>query len=245
MLSKEGFDALGPVFAMNGWVFFGPYRRDRKSTRLNSSHSQISYAVFCLKKKKSREDASWYPDALIPFVNPPDGRPLKNARFVGAPFEAAPKANQPVWVDVFVPKDAAPGTYSGTVTVTAQDQKAVMVPVRLTVWNFTLPDTPSMRSNFGDFDNRVAAAHKVGVKSKEFRELERRYAEALAAHRVCPPIPGYLYPKANADGSIEPAETHAALKEWVNRFHVTGFPIALIGRDPLGKDRERNVRYLR
>src|SRR5256886_5942941 len=28
--------------------------QDRKSTRLNSSHSQISYAVFCLKKKKSR-----------------------------------------------------------------------------------------------------------------------------------------------------------------------------------------------
>src|SRR2546427_13244358 len=30
-------------------------RRDRKSTRLNSSHSQISYAVFCLKKKKKIE----------------------------------------------------------------------------------------------------------------------------------------------------------------------------------------------
>src|SRR6266478_8155406 len=31
--------------------------RDRKSTRLNSSHSQISYAVFCLKKKKkSKKD---------------------------------------------------------------------------------------------------------------------------------------------------------------------------------------------
>src|SRR5688572_31446529 len=28
-------------------------QRDRKSTRLNSSHSQISYAVFCLKKKKT------------------------------------------------------------------------------------------------------------------------------------------------------------------------------------------------
>src|SRR2546430_5337052 len=28
---------------------------DRKSTRLNSSHSQISYAVFCLKKKKQQE----------------------------------------------------------------------------------------------------------------------------------------------------------------------------------------------
>src|SRR5688572_31230470 len=30
----------------------GASSRDRKSTRLNSSHSQISYAVFCLKKKK-------------------------------------------------------------------------------------------------------------------------------------------------------------------------------------------------
>src|SRR3989475_4957824 len=32
----------------------GRRTRDRKSTRLNSSHSQISYAVFCLKKKKDR-----------------------------------------------------------------------------------------------------------------------------------------------------------------------------------------------
>src|SRR2546427_9514288 len=30
-------------------------RRDRKSTRLNSSHSQISYAVFCLKKKTKKD----------------------------------------------------------------------------------------------------------------------------------------------------------------------------------------------
>src|SRR5688572_31208266 len=29
---------------------------DRKSTRLNSSHSQISYAVFCLKKKKKKKN---------------------------------------------------------------------------------------------------------------------------------------------------------------------------------------------
>src|SRR5256886_8168775 len=34
-----------------GWVAGA----DRKSTRLNSSHSQISYAVFCLKKKKDSE----------------------------------------------------------------------------------------------------------------------------------------------------------------------------------------------
>src|SRR5688572_32398316 len=32
--------------------------KDRKSTRLNSSHSQISYAVFCLKKKKKQKNNS-------------------------------------------------------------------------------------------------------------------------------------------------------------------------------------------
>src|SRR5438309_10960204 len=36
-------------------------RRDRKSTRLNSSHSSISYAVFCLKKK-DRPGAHWRDD---------------------------------------------------------------------------------------------------------------------------------------------------------------------------------------
>src|SRR5688572_16741369 len=32
--------------------------KDRKSTRLNSSHSQISYAVFCLKKKKKKQNTT-------------------------------------------------------------------------------------------------------------------------------------------------------------------------------------------
>src|SRR3712207_9120567 len=36
----------------------GGRRRDRKSTRLNSSHANISYAVFCLKKKKNRMSSS-------------------------------------------------------------------------------------------------------------------------------------------------------------------------------------------
>src|SRR2546430_12662353 len=36
-------------------VGMAEYGLDRKSTRLNSSHSQISYAVFCLKKKKKRQ----------------------------------------------------------------------------------------------------------------------------------------------------------------------------------------------
>src|SRR2546421_4367437 len=37
--------------SLSATIIFG----DRKSTRLNSSHDQISYAVFCLKKKKAKD----------------------------------------------------------------------------------------------------------------------------------------------------------------------------------------------
>src|SRR5438034_7181728 len=38
------------------WLFWLARLRDRKSTRLNSSHTVISYAVFCLKKKKKKKN---------------------------------------------------------------------------------------------------------------------------------------------------------------------------------------------
>src|SRR5436190_10618355 len=39
---------------------FLPFQIDRKSTRLNSSHTVISYAVFCLKKKKTTKPLSYF-----------------------------------------------------------------------------------------------------------------------------------------------------------------------------------------
>src|SRR5690242_21523867 len=42
---------LSPTYSS---ALSGPFGSDRKSTRLNSSHMSISYAVFCLKKKKDR-----------------------------------------------------------------------------------------------------------------------------------------------------------------------------------------------
>src|SRR5689334_24270377 len=50
----------GQWIRLRSWLRFcakvwktSPHSRDRKSTRLNSSHSSISYAVFCLKKKNT------------------------------------------------------------------------------------------------------------------------------------------------------------------------------------------------
>src|SRR5258707_1996256 len=39
-------------------------QQDRKSTRLNSSHANISYAVFCLKKKKIKSTSPYLPAAI-------------------------------------------------------------------------------------------------------------------------------------------------------------------------------------
>src|SRR5688572_32271341 len=47
------------LLAPEGELTLELVREDRKSTRLNSSHSQISYAVFCLKKKKMMDETGW------------------------------------------------------------------------------------------------------------------------------------------------------------------------------------------
>src|SRR2546430_7589950 len=51
---------------------------DRKSTRLNSSHSQISYAVFCLKKK--RDSGRVAPDLRHPIAPPDRSSAAANSR---------------------------------------------------------------------------------------------------------------------------------------------------------------------
>src|SRR3712207_8111840 len=54
-VAHERLDPLGPGGAEQPHLLGGEVRRieDRKSTRLNSSHANISYAVFCLKKKNT------------------------------------------------------------------------------------------------------------------------------------------------------------------------------------------------
>src|SRR5690606_41862040 len=52
--TPEAFDA----FIRSEVKKFAPVIIDRKSTRLNSSHVKISYAVFCLKKKKKTKNTS-------------------------------------------------------------------------------------------------------------------------------------------------------------------------------------------
>ena len=59
MRNKRGFKILSRICRLAlafTFIFSGFTKVDRKSTRLNSSHVSISYAVFCLKKKNKKED---------------------------------------------------------------------------------------------------------------------------------------------------------------------------------------------
>jgi hypothetical protein len=206
---------------------------------------------------KSKSVPGLYPDALIPFLDPSTGKPPVRARFAAAPFDIAPDSNQPLWVDVLTPGDAKPGEYRGMIMISAEGIKPHTVPIKLTVWDFALPDTPSMRTHFGDADvnplvsrpPQIAAWRSLDEAGQH--ALQTAYAELIAAHRICPPIPPFLMPNVNPDGSIDPQSTHAAMKQWIERFHITGFPLRFLGMDgqgwrgdPLGADRTRNARYL-
>src|SRR5256886_7422438 len=64
-------DSATPLLASRRAATLTVFPRDRKSTRLNSSHSQISYAVFCLKKKNTKHQPR---QALILCSGPPSDR---------------------------------------------------------------------------------------------------------------------------------------------------------------------------
>src|SRR2546430_12372541 len=66
-LVPQNMPGAGGVTGIN---FLGEVAKDRKSTRLNSSHSQISYAVFCLIKKISAADTACQRCRCRLFVHP-------------------------------------------------------------------------------------------------------------------------------------------------------------------------------
>ncbi|MHC4433992.1 MAG: DUF4091 domain-containing protein, partial [Planctomycetota bacterium] len=215
-----------------------------------------------------------YPDPLVPFVNPETGKPIEpltrtRARWgepakttghdmYAVPFEVFRGQNQAIWVDVHVAKDAAAGTYRGQLRVHARGGFNAQIPVTVKVWDFALPDGPTHKNHFGSFGN-VARSFNVKRGSDEFKRIEMEYCRAVAEHRINPPIPNYLLPQVNDDGSLNIiAERHEALKEFMRKFCVTDFeiPRARFARLPSStlrgdyktisaENRERTKRYYR
>lgn len=91
--------------------------------------------------------AGWYPDGLIPFVDPETGSAARREGLRAVPFDLPASQDQPIWVDVSVPAYAAPGAYSGTFRISS-DQGEASIQVILHVWSFTLPIVPSFKSAY-------------------------------------------------------------------------------------------------
>src|SRR6201999_827513 len=89
----------------------------------------------------------WYADPLIPFLDPATGKPPAGGELKAVPFDVKAGNNQPIWVDLLVPRGAAAGEYTGSYTVTSSEGNTTG-SIALTVWNFSLPNAPALKSSF-------------------------------------------------------------------------------------------------
>ena len=232
----------GKISKENITLFREEYVRARKS----SPHTQLPPGL--------------YPDPLVPFINPVTGDPIeprsqsrekwggptvtKGFEMYAVPFDVWKGQNQPLWVDVFIPKDSPSGEYSGKLTVTIKNGSIVSVPVTLTVWDFALPDGPTHRNHFGSVHD---AGRFFGIdrKSDKYQDVAMRYCKMMADHRINPPLPRNLMPSMNSDGSLKiTPENNEALKKFITEFHVTDFEIPRAPiKDSTTTNRDKAVRY--
>jgi hypothetical protein len=118
-----------------------------------------------------------WPDGLVPFVDH-----FFNEKRIGAPFDLKPNYTQAVFADVYVPAGQTPGDYQATVTVTADDRPTWTGTVTLTVWNFALPNSISIASNYG-FGN-ICGWHQARGYTGDCGALMARYYLEFARHRM-------------------------------------------------------------
>ena len=122
--------------------------------------------------------------AYVPIKDPPVPYPdpLPPLR----PFDFKPGETQPVWVTVKVPEDSPPGDYAGELTIKADGCADRKVPLRLHVWDFTLPETPRCVTAFGIVMDPVARTHGVTGDGAKTLDLHKKYYDFLLEHKISP-----------------------------------------------------------
>jgi len=183
--------------------------------------------------RNDRFKPGWYPDPLIPFRHPLTREPLGQARFTAAALDLPAEQTHGFWVDIYVPTEARPGEYHGTYRVTAEDGRAVDIPVTLTVWDFALPRVSTLQTALGSPAGRMRGYYRQRAKEGKDKEpsdweiVEAQCAEMLTRHRInATPPQGSLTPVAQPDGSyrIRPEQIRK-LREFVDRYHVNAIQV--------------------
>lgn len=172
----------------------GPLERVDGRGRIGVGHVRLHREVlYQVDRRSSLEgDRGGWPDALVPAVDAYAGE-RRNA----FPFDVPARETRAIWVDVFIPREARPGLYAGTVTVSAAGAGEVAVSVRLRVRDFVLPPTPSLRSAFGFSVDAACRAHAGGRFCRDGAQaapLVELYVRAALRHRVSLMTPYYTLP---------------------------------------------------
>lgn len=137
----------------------------RDFTLYREKYMQVTAASPNWKGSNRPLGPGWYADALIPFTDPETGKPLSGARYTAVPFDVKAGQNQPIWVDLTIPRSAEPGVYTGTYTVTS-DQGNFSGAVSVKVWNFALPASPTLKSAFLFFQAGSLEAQRELLRNK-------------------------------------------------------------------------------
>ena len=192
---------------------------------------RANYLHVTKPSNRSKNPAGFYPDALIPIVEPETENVSDHVTYVAAPFSVDTAINAEIWCDLYVPAGTKPGTYSGLVTLTKKKKKMAKVPVTLNVWDFELPAEITMLSHFGSLNSAAVKLMGIEAGGGEFLEMEDLYNQELLKHRAVPSTPGNIWPEWNEkDGIIERGEA-GRLKKLIEADHFNTIDIPFRYKD--------------
>ncbi|OFW57340.1 MAG: hypothetical protein A2Y75_06140 [Candidatus Solincola sediminis] len=189
MVTAEGA-ALGGVDAAAGALSGPGYEIPSSNIEFFREHYfNVTEPSSSMYGEQSTTGPGWYPDPLVPF-GAPDG---------GAPFDVGAGSNQGIWVDIYIPEDAPPGNYGGSVSVSAAGVGDAVIPVDLEVWDFTLPRESHLPTFFMYQPDEIADAHGVEKYYEEYLAIETEYARMARRHRF--DASTSIYPEVTGTGN--------------------------------------------
>ena len=149
-----------------------------------------------LHRESSIEGAAGlWPDPLIPRIDR-----YENEKRNAFPFTLRRGHSQPIWVEIFVPPTTPPGKYSGSASISLLGSEQFSVPVNLTVWNFVLPSTATLKSSFGLSGVSALKQHRGRyTDDADLYSITRLYAKAALFHRLSIHVGSMVSPAISYD----------------------------------------------
>jgi hypothetical protein len=208
----------------DNWHFTGTPGEGSPELTLYREH----YVEISSLSSRSEGKKGWYPDALIPFINPYTGKEIDNAKYLARNQGVGARKSQGYWVDIRVDSNVKAGDYSNEISVVAGGRVIGRIPVKLTVWDFELPKEHKLKTFFGEMRD-VSSYHDVSKNSNEYKLIENRYENFLRDHGITLQFTKYLvtgYPVVHSDGQIIFDEPYiSTVRSYIDRMHPSVFRV--------------------